>query len=146
MFNRIKIFHLFLLFLPIITSGCISDGKTQETTFSVKTSKSTNHGVPFRIVVKETDSIKFLYDDYQNIANEANSQAENPSILSSIFVIPGTTKKIKVTTKENKSTGIYFLFTTPSEDWKEIVNNNDSHKVKVLLGENEIKSINVFGS
>ena len=102
--------------------------------------------MPFRIVVKETDGIKFLYDDYQNIANEANSEAENSSILSTIFIIPGMTKKITVETKKNKSTGIYFLFTTPSEDWKEMISNNDTHKVKVLLGTNEIKSINLFGS
>lgn len=142
MFHRLKIFLPFLL----IISGCTSDGKMHETTFSVKTTKSTNHGTPFYIIVKETNPTNFLIDDYKKVANESIFQAEDPPFLSSTFVIPGMTKKIKVKTKENKSTAIYFLFTTPGGDWKYIVDNGTTHKVKVLLGENEIKSINVFGS
>jgi hypothetical protein len=122
-----------------------SEPETNTLTLQIETVKSTNQGTPFYILLKSTDFAEFLREDYQNIASLVSLPSDDPNHLASICIIPGTTKTIKVKTFKDKSTAIYCLFTYPGEGWKYIIDTEEGpQKVKILLGEHEIKSINIL--
>lgn len=111
-------------------------------TLQFVTNKSTNHGTPFYILVKSSEFAQFLKEDYQTIANLVAQPVEDPSHLASMCVIPGTTKTIKIKTPKEKSSAIYCLFTNPGEVWKYMIDHEEgSQKIRMELGEHEIKSI-----
>lgn len=142
-FRRIWILGLFASLL--IVTGCFEAKKGEEVTFLIRTTPATNHGTPLYVVVKETTMAEFLTQDYHEIANQSFWKEENPSHLIKKVLIPGTTSKIKLDPpKGDKSLGVYFLFTNPGECWKYILDKPQSENVKILLGEEEYKAVNVF--
>jgi predicted component of type VI protein secretion system len=131
-------------FLPFLT-GCFEAKKSDEVTFLIRTTPSTNHGTPLYVVIKETTMAEFLTQDYNEIATQSFWKEEDSSQLVKKVLIPGTTNKIQLESpKGEKSLGVYFLFTNPGECWKYILDKPTSEKVKILLGEEEYKAVNVF--
>ncbi|MGH2613420.1 MAG: hypothetical protein ACRDFB_10300, partial [Rhabdochlamydiaceae bacterium] len=114
------------------------------TTFQIKTTESTNQGIPFYVVIKSTTLPQFLSDDYQKVATQTMLSTPDPANLMTLCFIPGTTQTLQVKNPEHKPLAIYCIFTHPGEEWKYLVNEEKPQKVKILLGENEIKSINKF--
>jgi hypothetical protein len=130
--------------LPLILMGCAAKVPTTTTTIQIKTAKKTNQGTPFYAVVKSSDYSSFLVDDYKKIATEVVSGKEDPACLNTTVFIPGETKTIEVKSAEDKAVAVYFIFTHPGEEWKYLTDDKEGHKVKILLGENEIKSVRAF--
>ncbi len=64
--------------------------------------------------------------------------------LMTLCFIPGITQMFQVKNQENKSLAIYFVFSKPGEEWKYLVGEEKSQKIKILLGENAIKSVDKF--
>lgn len=138
------------LVLPLIflcSCWSKSEEKTPEgvkTTLQIRTSKDTNQGTPFYAVIKSTDYSQFLLDDYQKIATEAMTGKDDPTKLNAPCFIPGETKTIEVENKDNKPVAVYFIFTHPGEEWKYLTDESEGRHVKILLGENRIKSVRAF--
>ncbi len=135
---------LMLIALLSLMTGCFEAKKDDEVTFLIKTTKATNQGTPLYVVIKETTMAQFLTQDYHQIATQSFWKEDQSALVKKVLV-PGSVSKITLPIPEkDKSLGVYFLFTNPGECWKYILNKPKAEKVKVLLGEREYKSINVF--
>jgi len=123
------------------TSGAV---EAQVTTFTIKSTKTTNDGAPFYVILKFTDFPHFLMDDYQTIANLSSmAQADNNSFMS-ICLIPGKTEKRIAIPPAELSTGIYCLFTNCGEEWKHLIDAKEGcNEVTIVLGDHEIKSVEI---
>lgn len=139
--------HRTLIWMLLLTSltGCFEARNGEEVTFLIKTTKTTNHGTPLYVVVKETNMAQFLTQDYHEIAAQSFWKEDDKTSLVKKVLVPGTTNKITLPFPgKDKSLGLYFLFTDPGECWKYILNDPKAERVKILLGEREYKAINVF--
>lgn len=113
----------------------------------VRSSKHTNRGTPIYLVIKETSMADFLIDDYHQIATQSFWKEEHPHQLIKKVLVPGKTTRLTVDiANQEKSLGLYFIFTSPGDCWKYFVDHPRSKTVKVLLGENEYEAINVYDS
>lgn len=116
------------------------------TTIEIQTTKSTNHGAPFYVLVKSTDFPSFLADDYLKISTSISrpEKTEDQPSYTLACIVPGINQIVKVETPENKSLAVYCLFTNPGEAWKYIFElESECQTIEVFLGENEIISIEV---
>lgn len=127
----------------LLLGGCLTTSDNA-TTFQVKTIETTNNGIPFYAVVKSTELSQFLGESYHKIATQTMLEDPESSSLETLCFIPGSTQTFKVPNPDHKPLAIYFIFTHPGEEWKYLINEDNITKVKILLGENEIKSINKF--
>lgn len=126
-------------------TGCFETRSQDEITFLIRTTKSTNKGTPLYVVLKETNTAQFLMQDYHEIAAQSFWKECDTSNLVKKVLVPNSTNKITLPAPDkDKSIGVYFLFTNPGESWKYILNKPKAEKVKILLGENEYKSVNIF--
>lgn len=126
-------------------SSCIQEKKGDEVTFLIKTTKETNQGTPLYVVLKETNMAQFLTQDYHEIAAQSFWKEEDGAGAVKMVLVPGSTNKVTLPAPgKDKSVGVYFLFTNPGESWKYILDKPKAEKVKILLGEREYKSVNVF--
>jgi type VI secretion system VasD/TssJ family lipoprotein len=139
--NRIML----LLAISLLLSGCLQTKKNEGITFLIRTTKTTNKGTPLYVLLKETSMAQFLTQDYHEIAAQTSWKEGDESNLVKKVLVPGTTNKITLPLPgKDKSVGVYFLFTNPGESWKYILDKPKAEKVKILLGEREYKSVNVF--
>ena len=141
--------HIAWILPLLLLSSCLFKAEEKKpeavkTTLQIRTSPDTNDGTPFYAVIKSTDYSQFLLDDYQKIASEAMTGKDDPTKLNAPCFIPGETKTIEVESKDNKPVAIYFIFTHPGEEWKYLTDEGEGHNVKILLGENQIKSVRAF--
>lgn len=133
-----------LYFLPVLfLTGCMQTKDEDLLSIQIRSSKKTNQGTNFHILVKETTDVEFFQSKYETIANEAIEDDEKR--LVDRVHLPGKTDKfdIKIPSSD-RPVAIYFLFTQPGYRWKEKIDNPQSKKVKILLGENEFEDFNVF--
>ncbi len=126
-------------------AGCFQTKNENEVTFLIKTTKDTNQGTPLYVVLKETNMAEFLTQDYHEIAAQSFWKEEDAAGAVKMVLVPGSTNKIILPAPgKDKSVGVYFLFTNPGESWKYILDKPKAEKVKILLGEREYESVNVF--
>ena len=98
------------------------------------------------MIVKETTMAEYLIDDYHEVANQSFWKESEEKNLTKKVIVPGKTNKIVIDVQnKEKLMGLYFIFSNPGECWKYIIDQPQSKKVKVLLGENEYETINVYG-
>ena len=84
-------------------------------------------------------------DDYHEIASQSFWKEASEHQLLKKVLIPGKTIKIDLPiAQKEKQIGLYFIFTNPGESWKCIIDNPQSKKVKILLGENQCEAINIY--
>jgi len=147
MLNRGIYMKRLLFLLPFFITGCFQTREDQSMTVQIRSSKKTNRGTPLYVIVKETTMADFLIDDYHEIATQSFWKEEDESKLLKKVLVPGKTDKLTVPLPgKEKAVGLYFIFTSPGECWKFIVDDPDSKKVKVLLGEDQYEAINVYQS
>lgn len=138
--------NIFLALL-ILLGGCFGfeAKKDDEITFLIRTKKTTNEGTPLYVVLQETSMAHFLTEDYHEIAAQIFKNENNEKALVKRVLVPGSINKITIPNPgKDKSIGVYFLFTNPGESWKYILDKPKAEKVKILLGEREYRSVNVF--
>lgn len=137
---------LIFLFPLLFLSSCFQTRGEDEMTVQVRTTRSTNRGTPLYIVIKETSMANFLIEDYHHIATQSFWKEEDPTNLTKKILVPGKTNKFNLPIPNNKSVGIYFIFTNPGECWKYFIDQPQSKNVKILLGKDEYEAINVYES
>jgi len=128
-------------------TGCFQTKSTDSMTVLIRSTKHTNRGTPLYIVIKETSMADFLLDDYHKITTQSFWKEDDKDYLTKKVLVPGKTDKIKLDIPSNdKSVGIYFIFTNPGECWKYIVDQPQMKNVKILLGKDQYDAINVYQS
>lgn len=112
-------------------------------TVKIKSSKNTNKGAPFYLVVKTTDFPSFLADNYQDIAQLLDTPPDEESGFKTYCIVPGKDQMFTIERPpEACSLGFYFLFTKPGNVWKQIVEIIDGTPViRIVLEGNEVLSI-----
>lgn len=143
----VKLFGYTFL-LTFITSGCFLNNEkenSEQLVVQIRSHKKTNRGTPLYVVVKETSMADFLIDDYHQIATQSFWKEESEKNLFKKVLIPGKIERLKVDlSSEDKSIGLYFIFTNPGECWKYFIDKPKSKNVKILLGDHEYEAINVY--
>jgi predicted component of type VI protein secretion system len=137
---------LMLLLLATFYSGCTRPICVSEAepaiTLTMTSTKSTNDGTPFYVVLKFTDFPHFLVDDYQTIADLSASSNLDPASFMSVCLIPGKTERRIVVPPPDQSIAIYCLFTECGEEWKHLIDARETcQEVTIALGEHEINSV-----
>lgn len=136
----IPLFFMFSFF--VFLNSCVSDqASAKSCEIDISTSFFSNDGQPFYCVIDEVDKGEFLTKTYEEVSRSVfSTEGDLPQHLLEV-IIPGIDLKTRFhKPQKNKAIGIYFLFTNPSEEWKLFVEPSCS-KVKIELGNNEIKSI-----
>lgn len=112
-------------------------------TIKIRSSKNTNQGAPFYLVVKATDFPTFLSENYNEIAQLLDSPLKEEPCFEIYCVVPGKDQMFTIERPpEACSLGFYFLFTEPGNNWKQIVEIIDGTPViRVVLGGNEVVSV-----
>lgn len=148
---------VFVFFIGLVLNGCsyltqmapllpciqyLDFSGSNLTTIKIQSTKTTNYGAPFYILVKATDFPTFLTDDYEKIVSLVINPDNEQECFATICIVPGINQKLKVSTPDDKSIAIYCLFTNPGEAWKHIFELEEKNQtIKLLLGEHEIISI-----
>ncbi|MCB1116779.1 MAG: hypothetical protein KDK71_09950 [Chlamydiia bacterium] len=133
-----------LLLFALVTS-CTAQKQEETLTIQIRTTKSTNRGTPLYMIVKEATMAEYLLDDYHEIATQSFWKESEEKHLVKKVIIPGKTNKIVIDVpKKEGSMGLYFIFSNPGECWKYMIDQPQSKRVKVLLGEDQYEAINVY--
>jgi hypothetical protein len=125
--------------IPIINyfTGC------NYCTVKIRSSKNTNQGAPFYLVVKATDFPSFLSENYNEIAHLLDTPPKEESCFEIYCIVPGKDQMFTIERPpEACSLGFYFLFTNPGNIWKQIVEIIDGTPViRIVLDRNEVISV-----
>lgn len=144
-----------VIFLLIVLSSCsplydytcgpvVDYFSSDAQTFHITTYPKTNDRSPVYFLIKSTDFAHFIVDDYAAIVAAMGSPSEDPDIIATFCLIPGTKTTFEFKVPPDKGLAFYALYTTPKEDWKYLINTKQSYKtVNVILGEHEIESVTV---
>ena len=135
-FLKILVFLLLAGFVTI-SSGCGT--KIPVIKFKVKSEASVNQGQPVFLLIRTINGPEFVTDDYQAIADMFNASPFNATVISSEFIIPGDTKKFKIKKPDDKSIGIYCMFTKPDGQWKVLVQKPLEKNYTIYLENNELR-------
>ncbi len=135
---KTKIWVFFLSFgLMFISSGCATNGPVIK--FKVTSNLSVNEGQPVYLLIRTINGPEFVTDDYQAIANLFNASPFNNTVISTEFIIPGDTKKFIITKPDDKSLGVYCMFTKPDGQWKVLIQKPLEKKYVIVLENNELQ-------
>lgn len=112
-------------------------------TIKIKSSKSTNEGAPFYLLVKSTDFPTFLSEDYEKVVHLLDNPILDQPCFETFCIVPGWDQRISVETPPDvRSIGVYFFFTHPGNIWKQIIELKEGcSSIKIVLEDNEIISI-----
>lgn len=136
---------LFLSSLLVLLTSCSHLRNSENTTLQIRATRETNHGTPLYVVIKETTITDFLLDDYHKITSQMFGKDSEKNYLTKQVIIPGSVNTITIEKpNKEKSLGLYFIFTTPDECWKYIVDQPHSKRVSVLLGTDQYQAIDVY--
>lgn len=134
---------LSVVFFSLLLMSCSSESSDHITTFKITTTKQSNQGTPFYVVVKPTSFSEFVLDGYDTITENYLNDSQEEGVQV-VCIIPGKTKRIDFKHSPNKRAGIYFLLTHPNGEWKAIGEPRDKTKMKLSVGEDHIRSGRVY--
>jgi hypothetical protein len=108
----------------------------------IKAARNSNQGGPLFVVVRKTDRAGFLAEDYDAIADGLFGEPRDPAVLRKAIVRPGQEMKLEVPRElaDGEVLGIYFLFSTPGEDWRLAIGDPKAAGVRVVLGASGVES------
>jgi hypothetical protein len=108
----------------------------------IKAARDSNQGGPLFVVVRKTDRAGFLAEDYDAIADGLFSEPRDPAVLRKAIVRPGQVVTLEVprATADGEILGVYFLFSTPGDDWRLAVGDAKASGLRVVLGASGVES------
>jgi len=113
----------FISVVLLSASGCSGRPKTPKPpmmTLNIMPEASANGGQVFYMLVRSTNQKQFLTDGYQTIASLVFTDPADPSVLGVFPVFPDRQQKVKVVQPDQNPVAFYFLFTNPSEQWRQL--------------------------
>lgn len=108
----------------------------------IRAARDLNQGGPLFVVVRQTDRAGFLAEDYDAIADGLFSEPRDPAVVRKAIVRPGQVLTLEVprATQDGQILGIYFLFSTPGDDWRLAVADSSIAGLRVVLGASGVES------
>lgn len=111
------------------------------TKVNIRTTKVSNYGAPFYVMIQATNFSNFLTYDYEKVTAAIFTELDE-NCLACFCVVPNTNQTIKIDAPPGTSIAIYCLFTHPGEGWKRFFEITESRQtIKIMIGENEITSV-----
>lgn len=104
--------------------------------FEIKADYQSNLGNLFYFVIRNTNEKQFMLESYQDIASKAFADPPDPGALGVFSIVPGTEQTYTVNQPLQGSIGLYFLFTQPGLQWKELLAMPLAEKYSIELKEN----------
>lgn len=114
--------------------GCGSSALT----IYVESEPTVNSGRPFYMLVRAVEQKDYVSEDYQTVAGRVFATADK-NMLKTEVVLPGREMEVSVAREETLPVAIYFLFTTPGERWKVLLEQPLPDSVEFTLDAHQIK-------
>ncbi|MFI5342612.1 MAG: hypothetical protein ACHQUC_00145 [Chlamydiales bacterium] len=110
----------------------------------ISSTKCTNGGTPFYVLVKSADYPTFLTDDYAKIAQFVAYPPDDQSLYGIFCIVPGIDRLIEMEAPPSKCVALYFLFTSPGDVWKRMLElPRDCPTIRIMLDNHQIASVRV---
>lgn len=122
-----------LLVAGLLVTGCASS----QLSIVVQSSKDTNEQRPFYVLVRSVDQPTYVAEAYQSVARRV--MAPDDSVLKAEVIYPGMKKQIDVPRQEKTPVAVYFLLTSPSGEWKTLIEQPLPGTVQLQLGASRIE-------
>jgi hypothetical protein len=134
---------LSLLIIMVGMQGCgKSTVKKEQIVFNIVPDARMNDERPVYIVIRKTNRMEFLINDYESISNMIYANPPNESILAWQILLPGQKETIQVVKPEKSDIGAYVLFTNPGENWKLILEDPLKPEYYIKVNNNEAELYN----
>ena len=112
------------------------------TTIKIVSSRCTNQGAPFYVLIKATDFPAYVIDDYEKITQAVINGKQEGSYFEAMCVLPGKEIVVEIETTDIPTLGLYFLFTNPGKEWKCFLSlEESSNLITVTLHDNQLISV-----
>lgn len=154
-----KFLHICWCILAVVTAtSCTTNGQADDfisyipgmdyfcrgnlTTIKIVSSRCTNQGAPFYVLIKATDFPTYVTDDYEKITHTViHGKQETPCFVV-MCVLPGKELIIDLETPDVRTLGLYFLFTNPGKEWKCFLSLDECDSfITVNLNDNQLISV-----
>ena len=110
------------LILAVLLTACASDPTPPPpVVFDVTADYQTNDSRLFYFVVRTANDKQFMLEGYQDVANKAFSDPQDPSVLGVFSIVPGTKQAYNINLPAQGAVALYFLFTQPGAQWKKLL-------------------------
>jgi len=110
------------LILAALLTACASDPTPPPPVgFEITADYQTNNSRLFYFVARTTNDKQFMLESYQDVANKAFSDPQDPSVLGVFSIVPGTKQEYSVNLPAQGAVALYFLFTQPGTQWKKLL-------------------------
>ena len=110
------------LILATLLTACVSDPTPPPPVrFEITADYQTNNSRLFYFVARTTNDKQFMLESYQDVANKAFSDPQDPSVLGVFSIVPGTKQEYSVSLPAQGAVALYFLFTQPGTQWKKLL-------------------------
>jgi hypothetical protein len=133
--TRISSWTLFSsLILAILLTACASDPTPPPPVeFEITADHQTNNSRLFYFVVRTANDKQFMLESYQDVANKAFSDPQDPSVLGVFSIVPGTKQEYNFSLPAQGAIALYFLFTQPGTQWKKLLSVPIQNKYNIRL-------------
>ena len=131
------------LILALMLSACASEPTPPPPVgFEVTADHLTNNSRLFYFVVRSATEKKFMLEGYQDIANKAFADPQDPDVLGVFSIVPGTKQVYNIKLPAQGTVALYFLFTQPGTQWKKLLSLPLNEKYNInLKPDNQVQII-----
>ncbi|MEE2902065.1 MAG: hypothetical protein VYC39_07025 [Myxococcota bacterium] len=131
----------FLLLMSCLAFGSVGCYRTMQ--LGISSTKSSNSGRPFYVMVRKADEKTYISEDYKAVSNKLFSYPKDKSIIERKVIIPGQFVEMSIKKPAEVDIAIYFFFTDYGENWRLSVNQPFYSQMLIDLGSNQIKRVRV---
>ncbi|HQN20298.1 MAG TPA: hypothetical protein PKV86_14195 [Syntrophobacteraceae bacterium] len=104
----------------------------------VQSDRATNDGQLFYLVVRAIGDKQFLTDSYQAVAGIVFADPPDKTIIASHVILPGEKQEFQMIQPEESPVAFYFLFTSPGDQWKKILDQPLASAYNISIRKNEV--------
>lgn len=115
-----------------VLAGCGSKGQN----LVVEAPNNVNGGKPVYMVVRAVDGAKFAADSYKNITEKVATPDD--SVVLTEVIYPGTQPSFAISEPAKGQIAVYFLFSSPSGDWRTLLDKPLPKAVSIKLSRDQI--------
>jgi hypothetical protein len=137
--------------LAVLAAGCWGGKQVRPAApapplfrIEIAAARDSNQGGPLVVVVRKVDRAGFLAEDYDAIADGLFNEPRDPAVLRKAIVRPGEKVTVEVprASADGEVLGVYFLFSTPGDDWRLAVGDDPGVSgLRVVLGASGVDSV-----
>lgn len=118
----------------LLLSGCAA--KTPS--LVVQAPGNVNGGRPVYMLMRTVEEAKFTVDSYGSVA--ARVSTPDDSVVRTEVIYPGTLSSFPLSSPAKGQLAVYFLFGSPTGDWKMLLDKQLPQAMSIKLGKDQIEA------